>query len=105
MRSWLHRLSSATFIAAATSATEAVGAIVVAPAMNVRMWEHPAVRRNLSTLKRDGVEITGSGPFTAYASVIDNTTNDPVLVPVVSARAAAKSFVVPSVAHQRGVVA
>lgn len=31
--------------------------VIVAPAMNVRMWEHPAVARNLSTLRKDGVEI------------------------------------------------
>jgi phosphopantothenoylcysteine decarboxylase/phosphopantothenate--cysteine ligase len=33
--------------------------ILVAPAMNVRMWEHPATRRNLATLKGDGVRIVG----------------------------------------------
>ncbi len=31
--------------------------ILVAPAMNTTMWEHPATRRNLETLRRDGVEI------------------------------------------------
>ena len=29
----------------------------VAPAMNVHMWENPAMQRNLATLKADGVEI------------------------------------------------
>src|SRR5215208_2147638 len=29
--------------------------ILVAPAMNVRMWQHPATMRNLSILKADGV--------------------------------------------------
>jgi phosphopantothenoylcysteine decarboxylase / phosphopantothenate---cysteine ligase len=33
--------------------------ILAAPAMNVRMWEHPATRRNLATLKGDGVRIVG----------------------------------------------
>jgi phosphopantothenoylcysteine decarboxylase/phosphopantothenate--cysteine ligase len=33
--------------------------ILIAPAMNVRMWEHPATRRNLDTLKRDGVAVVG----------------------------------------------
>jgi phosphopantothenoylcysteine decarboxylase/phosphopantothenate--cysteine ligase len=39
--------------------------IVVAPAMNVRMWEHPATRRNLATLKGDGVRFVGpdEGPM------------------------------------------
>jgi phosphopantothenoylcysteine decarboxylase/phosphopantothenate--cysteine ligase len=31
----------------------------MAPAMNVRMWEHPATKRNLATLKRDGVRMVG----------------------------------------------
>lgn len=31
----------------------------MAPAMNVRMWEHPAVQRNLATLRGDGVFFIG----------------------------------------------
>jgi phosphopantothenoylcysteine decarboxylase / phosphopantothenate---cysteine ligase len=33
--------------------------ILIAPAMNVRMWQHPATMRNLATLKADGVRIVG----------------------------------------------
>lgn len=33
--------------------------VLIAPAMNVRMWEHPATRRNLATLKDDGVHVCG----------------------------------------------
>src|SRR5262245_14691352 len=33
--------------------------ILLAPAMNVRMWQHPATMRNLSTLKADGVLTVG----------------------------------------------
>ncbi|WP_341211260.1 bifunctional phosphopantothenoylcysteine decarboxylase/phosphopantothenate--cysteine ligase CoaBC [uncultured Limimaricola sp.] len=33
--------------------------VLVAPAMNVRMWEHPATRRNLATLKGDGIGVVG----------------------------------------------
>ncbi|MCP9480517.1 bifunctional phosphopantothenoylcysteine decarboxylase/phosphopantothenate--cysteine ligase CoaBC [Shimia sp. CNT1-13L.2] len=33
--------------------------VLVAPAMNVRMWEHPATRRNVSTLRGDGVMFVG----------------------------------------------
>ncbi|WP_372884633.1 bifunctional phosphopantothenoylcysteine decarboxylase/phosphopantothenate--cysteine ligase CoaBC [Shimia sp.] len=33
--------------------------VLVAPAMNVRMWEHPATRRNLATLRGDGVMFVG----------------------------------------------
>lgn len=35
------------------------GPILVAPAMNVRMWEHPATRENISVLRARGVEIVG----------------------------------------------
>ena len=38
-------------------ATEAK--VLVAPAMNPRMWAHPATRRNLATLERDGVIVVG----------------------------------------------
>ncbi|UWQ53302.1 bifunctional phosphopantothenoylcysteine decarboxylase/phosphopantothenate--cysteine ligase CoaBC [Leisingera caerulea] len=33
--------------------------VLLAPAMNVRMWDHPATRRNLETLKEDGVSFVG----------------------------------------------
>ncbi|WP_412509808.1 bifunctional phosphopantothenoylcysteine decarboxylase/phosphopantothenate--cysteine ligase CoaBC, partial [Roseovarius sp. SYSU LYC5161] len=35
--------------------------VMVAPAMNVRMWEHPATRRNVATLRDDGILFTGPG--------------------------------------------
>src|ERR687897_3188353 len=31
--------------------------VVVAPAMNVRMWQHAATRRNVAQLKADGVRV------------------------------------------------
>jgi phosphopantothenoylcysteine decarboxylase/phosphopantothenate--cysteine ligase len=31
--------------------------VVVAPAMNVRMWKHAATRRNISQLEADGVRV------------------------------------------------
>lgn len=39
--------------------------VLMAPAMNVRMWLHPATRRNLKTLEADGVRIVGpdEGPM------------------------------------------
>jgi phosphopantothenoylcysteine decarboxylase / phosphopantothenate---cysteine ligase len=39
--------------------------VLMAPAMNVRMWTHAATRRNLATLKADGVSIVGpdEGPM------------------------------------------
>jgi phosphopantothenoylcysteine decarboxylase/phosphopantothenate--cysteine ligase len=33
--------------------------VLMAPAMNVRMWNHAATQRNLSTLQRDGIGIIG----------------------------------------------
>jgi phosphopantothenoylcysteine decarboxylase / phosphopantothenate---cysteine ligase len=35
------------------------GPILVAPAMNTRMWEHPATRANVETLRARGVELVG----------------------------------------------
>ena len=40
-------------------ATEAP--LFVAPAMNRRMWEHPAVQRNIARLRDDGARILGPG--------------------------------------------
>jgi phosphopantothenoylcysteine decarboxylase / phosphopantothenate---cysteine ligase len=39
--------------------------VLIVPAMNVRMWNHPATQRNLATLKGDGVLICGpeEGPM------------------------------------------
>ncbi|MDF0595495.1 bifunctional phosphopantothenoylcysteine decarboxylase/phosphopantothenate--cysteine ligase CoaBC [Psychromarinibacter halotolerans] len=33
--------------------------VLIAPAMNVRMWDHPATQRNLATLTSDGVLVCG----------------------------------------------
>ena len=33
--------------------------VLLAPAMNVKMWEHPATQRNLATLKTDGILFVG----------------------------------------------
>jgi phosphopantothenoylcysteine decarboxylase/phosphopantothenate--cysteine ligase len=33
--------------------------VLAAPAMNVRMWEHPATQRNLATLRADGIRFVG----------------------------------------------
>ncbi|MDG1115834.1 MAG: bifunctional phosphopantothenoylcysteine decarboxylase/phosphopantothenate--cysteine ligase CoaBC [Flavimaricola sp.] len=33
--------------------------VLIAPAMNVRMWDHPATQRNLATLKSDGILTVG----------------------------------------------
>ncbi|HXS75434.1 MAG TPA: bifunctional phosphopantothenoylcysteine decarboxylase/phosphopantothenate--cysteine ligase CoaBC [Terracidiphilus sp.] len=36
-------------------------AVLVAPAMNVNMWQHPAVRTNLETLRQRGVRVIDPG--------------------------------------------
>ena len=45
--------------------TEAVlahaGPVLVAPAMNTRMWLHPATQENVATLRARGVELVGPG--------------------------------------------
>ena len=33
--------------------------VLMAPAMNVRMWQHAATQRNLATLRQDGVHVVG----------------------------------------------
>jgi phosphopantothenoylcysteine decarboxylase/phosphopantothenate--cysteine ligase len=33
--------------------------VLIAPAMNVRMWQHPATQRNIETLKADGIGFVG----------------------------------------------
>ena len=35
--------------------------VLIAPAMNVRMWQHPATQRNLAALQGDGVRVVGPG--------------------------------------------
>lgn len=34
-------------------------AVLIAPAMNVRMWQHPATQRNLAALQGDGIAVVG----------------------------------------------
>lgn len=33
--------------------------VLIAPAMNVRMWDHPATQRNLRLLEQDGIAVVG----------------------------------------------
>lgn len=35
--------------------------LIVAPAMNLQMWQHPATQRNVATLRGDGVHVIGPG--------------------------------------------
>ena len=45
--------------ALSTYALSHSGSILIAPAMNPKMWKHPAVRQNVKTLKDRGVEFIG----------------------------------------------
>ena len=60
--------------------------VIVAPAMNVNMWEHPATRANVETLKARGVRVVepGSG-YQACGMVVggrlaENSAIDPEVV-------------------------
>jgi len=35
--------------------------VLAAPAMNVRMWEHPSTRRNMAAVRADGIAFVGPG--------------------------------------------
>jgi len=48
-----------TVLLAIPQETVAAGRVLLAPAMNTRMWEHPAVRRNLAVLSGWGYRIAG----------------------------------------------
>ena len=47
------------FLSALYLATKAP--VLVAPAMNTNMWQHPALRRNIATLQNDGVRFVEPG--------------------------------------------
>src|SRR5204863_4468770 len=44
-----------------TMALSAASPILIAPAMNTRMWENPAVQENIASLQRRGVRLIGPG--------------------------------------------
>ncbi len=44
-----------------TSAMAYQGDVLLAPAMNTRMWQNPAVQRNCETLRAQGVRFVGPG--------------------------------------------
>ena len=65
--------------------------VVVAPAMNVRMWNHPATQRNLDQLRQDGVQVIepaegemacgefGAGRLPEPEAIIDWLTSNKML--------------------------
>ncbi|MGE4610330.1 MAG: bifunctional phosphopantothenoylcysteine decarboxylase/phosphopantothenate--cysteine ligase CoaBC [Paracoccaceae bacterium] len=68
--------------------------VLIAPAMNVRMWEHPATKRNVTTLQTDGVTFVGpnegdmacgefgpgrmSEPLEIVAAIVANLADGPL---------------------------
>ena len=54
-----HGLADDLLSALALARNRSRTALLVAPAMNVEMWENPATQRNVSQLRADGIEIFG----------------------------------------------
>jgi phosphopantothenoylcysteine decarboxylase / phosphopantothenate---cysteine ligase len=67
--------------------------VLAAPAMNVRMWLHPATRRNLERLRDDGVLIVGpdSGPMACGEFGPGRMAEPPAIVEAIEAALAAES--------------
>ena len=72
--------------------------VLAAPAMNVRMWLHPATRRNLERLKNDGVLIVGpdSGPMACGEFGPGRMAEPPAIVEAIEAALAAEAASSPS---------
>jgi phosphopantothenoylcysteine decarboxylase/phosphopantothenate--cysteine ligase len=64
--------------------------ILIAPAMNVRMWHHPATQRNLATLRADGVTIVGpaSGAMACGEFGLGRLAESPELLAAIEAKLA-----------------
>jgi phosphopantothenoylcysteine decarboxylase/phosphopantothenate--cysteine ligase len=72
--------------------------VLAAPAMNVRMWLHPATRRNLERLRDDGVLIVGpdSGPMACGEFGPGRMAEPPAIVEAIEAALAAETASSPS---------
>jgi phosphopantothenoylcysteine decarboxylase / phosphopantothenate---cysteine ligase len=72
--------------------------VLAAPAMNVRMWLHPATRRNLERLKDDGVLIVGpdSGPMACGEFGPGRMAEPPAIVEAIEAALAVDATSTPS---------
>jgi phosphopantothenoylcysteine decarboxylase/phosphopantothenate--cysteine ligase len=72
--------------------------VLAAPAMNVRMWLHPATRRNLERLRDDGVLIVGpdSGPMACGEFGPGRMAEPPAIVEAIEAALAAEAASSPS---------
>ncbi len=56
-----HGLADDLLTTLALARDRARTALLVAPAMNVEMWENPATRRNVARLREDGIALLGPG--------------------------------------------
>jgi phosphopantothenoylcysteine decarboxylase/phosphopantothenate--cysteine ligase len=67
--------------------------VLAAPAMNVRMWLHPATRRNLDRLKDDGVLFVGpeSGPMACGEFGAGRMAEPPAIVEAIEQALAAEA--------------
>jgi phosphopantothenoylcysteine decarboxylase/phosphopantothenate--cysteine ligase len=65
--------------------------ILIAPAMNVRMWHHPATQRNLAQLVTDGVTVVGpaSGSMACGEFGLGRLVEPPELLAAIEAKLAA----------------
>jgi phosphopantothenoylcysteine decarboxylase / phosphopantothenate---cysteine ligase len=72
--------------------------VLAAPAMNVRMWLHPATRRNLERLGDDGVLIVGpdSGPMACGEFGPGRMAETPAIVEAIEAALAGEAASSPS---------
>jgi phosphopantothenoylcysteine decarboxylase/phosphopantothenate--cysteine ligase len=72
--------------------------VLAAPAMNVRMWLHPATRRNLERLRDDGVLIVGpdSGPMACGEFGPGRMADPPAIVEAIEAALATEAASSPS---------
>lgn len=64
--------------------------VLMAPAMNVRMWDHPATQRNLAQLKADGVSFVGpdEGEMACGEFGAGRLAEPPVILEAIRARIA-----------------
>ncbi len=61
--------------------------VLVAPAMNVRMWTHPATRANIATLQSRGIEIVGpdEGPMACNEHGLGRLAEPPAILAAIEA--------------------
>jgi phosphopantothenoylcysteine decarboxylase/phosphopantothenate--cysteine ligase len=78
--------------------------VLAAPAMNVRMWLHPATRRNLERLRDDGVLFVGpeSGPMACGEFGPGRMAEPQAIVEAIEAALAAEAASSPSLQGQPG---